>query len=443
MMKHLSLSLLFFFASIHLLKAQVQVSPIQAGPMLGYSEMREVLLWVQTKQTAKVKFMYWEQGNTTQKMSTDEVTTQKNTAFVARLIADQVQPSKKYDYEVWIDGKKVNVSYPLSFQSQTLWQWRTDPPNFKFAFGSCAFINDPPYDRPSAYGEGYEVFTSINALKPDFMVWGGDNIYLREPDWNTRTGILYRNTHTRSLPQLQPLLASTHHYAIWDDHDFGPNDSDRGFSLKNMTSEAFRLFWGNPNYIFEGACTGTFEWGDAQFFLLDDRWFRAPNDRNDDRTYFGKAQIQWLIDALVFSKANFKFIVTGGQIINAASVYENYAIFAEERAYLLRRITDEKIPGVIFLTGDRHHTVLHRLNRFDTYPLYDFTVSPLTSGPGKPSDKEKKTDTFVEGTATESIRNFSTFEITGKATDRVLKVTIFDTKGTSQWTREIKASELK
>ncbi|MFN4146042.1 MAG: alkaline phosphatase D family protein, partial [Runella sp.] len=248
---------------------------IQSGPMVGYSEMREVLLWIQTKQAAKVKFMYWEEGNPSQKLSTDETTTQKNTAFVARLIADLVQPGKKYEYEVWIDGKKASISYPLRFQAQVLWQWRTDPPNFKFVFGSCAFINDPPYDRPSAYGGEYEIFGSIASQKPDFMVWGGDNIYLREPDWNTRTGILHRNTHTRSLPELQPLLGSTHHYAIWDDHDFGPNDSDRSFWLKNTTSEAFRLFWGNPNYVFEGACTGTFEWGDAQFFLLDNRWFRA------------------------------------------------------------------------------------------------------------------------------------------------------------------------
>ncbi|MFN8344122.1 MAG: alkaline phosphatase D family protein [Spirosomataceae bacterium] len=437
-MKKISLFLCTFVLITLTAAAQVQ-----SGPMVGYSEMREVLLWVQTKQAAKVKFMYWEQGNPAQKMTTEEVLTHKNTAYIARLIADQVQPSKKYDYELWIDNKKVNITYPLSFQTQTLWQFRTDPPPFKFVFGSCAYVNDAPYDRPSPYGGEYEIFQTIATQKPDFMVWGGDNTYLREADWNTRTGILYRNTHTRSLPELQPLLGSAHHYAIWDDHDFGPNDSDRGFSLKNMTSEAFRLFWGNPNYIFEGACTGTFEWGDAQFFLLDDRWFRAPNDRNDDRTYYGKAQIQWLIDALVFSKANFKFIVTGGQIINAASLFENYAVFAEERNYLLQRIADEKIPGVIFLTGDRHHSIVHRLNRFGTYPLYDFTVSPFTSGPGKPNDKEKTTDTFVEGTSVENKRNFGTFEITGKTNERVLKVTIFDAKGNQQWQREIKASELK
>lgn len=421
----------------------VAFAQLQSGPMVGYSEMREVLLWVQTKQAAKVKIVYWEQGNPTQKMNTDEITTQKKDAFVARLLADQVQPSKKYDYEVWIDGKKVSIGYPLSFQSQVLWRWRTDPPAFKFAFGSCSYVNDAPYDRPNAYGGDYQIFTNIAAQKPDFMVWGGDNVYLREPDWNTRTGILYRNTHTRSLPEMQPLLGATHHYAIWDDHDFGPNDSDRSYWLKNTTSEAFRLFWGNPNYVFEGACTGTFEWGDAQFFLLDDRWFRAPNEHNTDKTYFGQAQLQWLIDALVASNATFKFVVTGGQIVNAASMFENYAQFAEERDYLIRRITEEKISGVIFLTGDRHHTTLHKLDRFGTYPLYDFTVSPLTSGAGKPNDREKQATTFVEGTTIENTRNFGMFEITGKTDQRVLKVSIFDANGKLSWTRELKATDLK
>lgn len=437
MRKLLFVHFLLCFVSFSLL------AQIQSGPMVGYSDMREVLLWVQTKQPAKVKFMYWEQGNSAQKWSTDETLTAKNTAFIARLIADQVQPGKKYDYEVWVDGKKVVITYPLSFQSQTLWQWRTDPPALKFAFGSCTYVNDAPYDRPNSYGGDYEIFKSIASQKPDFMVWGGDNVYTREPDWNTRTGVLYRNTHTRSLPEMQPLLGSVHHYAIWDDHDYGPNDSDRSFAHKNVTSEAFRLFWGNPNYIFEGACTGTFEWSDAQFFMLDDRWFRAPNNRADDRTYFGEAQINWLIDALTNSKASFKFIVTGGQVINTAAVYENYAIYGEERARFLQKIADAKIPGVIFLTGDRHHTALHKLDRFGTYPLYDFTISPLTSGAGKPIDAEKSATTFVEGTVVGNTRNFGLFEITGPAKERVLKVTVFNAQNQPLWTREIKSNELK
>ena len=47
---------------------------------------------------------------------------------------------------------------------------------------------------------------------------------------------------------MQPLLARTHNYAIWDDHDFGPNDSDRSSAIKAITLEAFKDSWPNPSY---------------------------------------------------------------------------------------------------------------------------------------------------------------------------------------------------
>jgi len=63
--------------------------------MVGYSEMREVMLWAQTKQPARVQIRYWDQAQPSQKFLTDEVQTEKQTAFTAHLLADQVQPGKK------------------------------------------------------------------------------------------------------------------------------------------------------------------------------------------------------------------------------------------------------------------------------------------------------------------------------------------------------------
>lgn len=417
---------------------------VQSGPMLGYSEMKEVLLWIQTKEASLVKFNYWEKDTPSIKFSTESYQTNNKEAFVAKLVADKVLPGKRYTYEVLINNKKVNFSYPLEFQTQTLWQYRTDPPNFKFAVGSCAYVNETAFDRPGKpYGSDYEIFTSIYNAKPDFMLWGGDNLYLREADWNTKTGILHRYTHTRSLTEMQALLANAHNYAIWDDHDFGPNDSDRGFVSKQQTLDAFKLFWGNLNYAFDNeGITGSFEWADCQFFLMDDRWWRTPNDRMlGSRDYFGQKQIQWLIDALKFSKAPFKFVVVGGQVGNTAKIFENYANYEQERNQFFDLISKEKIPGVIFISGDRHWTSLTKLEREGQYPLYDLTLSALTSGPSQPVKEEESSPYLKETVVTK--HNFGLLEVSGKRTDRVLKIRVMDKDGQELWNKEIRASELR
>jgi alkaline phosphatase D len=418
---------------------------LQSGPMVGYSEMREVLLWVQTNTGARVKFVYFEEGNPSEKHQTEETVTEKQTAYTAKLTAENLEPGKVYQYELYINNKPINLPYPLKFQTRKLWQWRGDPPDFKFVTGSCNYVNDPPYDRPGTpYGDNYEIFTAIYNQQPDMMLWLGDNSYLREVDWYSRSGILYRNTHTRSLPELQPLLASVHHYAIWDDHDYGPNNSDRSFRQKEDALEAFKLFWGNPTFGINGqpGATTIFQWADVDFFLLDNRYYHSPNNRyTGERTLLGEAQINWLIDALSTSEALFKFIVVGGQFLNPVTYGENFSTFPEERSQILQLLSRESISGVIFLTGDRHHTELSKLERENLYPLYDLTVSPLTASPN-PENIEERNVLRVPGTFVGE-RNFARIAVTGPKTDRMLEITVFSSAGAELWTRTIKANDLK
>ncbi len=419
---------------------------LQSGPMVGYSTMREVALWVQTRSEAKVHFEYWDKTNPARRLKTDVHQTQKSSAYAVTILADRLEPGRTYAYELIINGKKIDRPYPMEFKSQLLWQGRTDPPTFSFALGSCAYVNDSIYDRPGKpYGGGYEIFVSIAKAKPDFMVWGGDNVYLREADYDSRTGIFYRYTHARSLPELQPLLASVHHYAIWDDHDFGPNDSDRGYPLKKITEEVFKVFWPATNY---GAATqgegiySSFVWGDCQFFLLDNRFFRTPNlDKSSkNRTILGEQQMQWLLDGLTYSHATFKFIVIGGQVLNPAAYYENYATYSSEREALIRAIRLTQAKGVFFLSGDRHHTVLTKLTEAEgVYPLYDLTVSPLTSSPHLTPETNLLA---VEGTMVKE-RNFALLSVSGAKDNRQLKIQIMATDGRLIWEKTIAASELR
>ncbi len=442
-----AMRLLFIVAllipSFFRLNAQHQL--LQSGPMVGYAEMLEVALWVQTKAPAEVQIAYWDLQKPKDTLLTDPVQTQKNTAFTAKLIADRVQPGQQYGYRLYINNQPVSLPYPTQFQTIPLWQWRTDPPNFTLATGSCAYVNDPPYDRPGTpYGGDYQIFNAILDKRPDFMLWLGDNIYLRESDFNSRTGVLYRNTHTRSLPELQPLLASVHHYAIWDDHDFGPNDSDASYPFKDWTLEAFKLFWANPSFGVndQKGITTFFRWSDIDFFLLDNRYFRTANNRKTgEAQILGKTQIEWLISALVNSRAPFKIVAVGGQVLNSAPVFENFSANRHytERDYLLQRIEEEKIKGVVFLTGDRHHTELSKLVNKAGNTVYDLTVSPLTSGAARTTPDEpniyRVAGTFINQ------RNFATLQFSGPRTSRSLTIRVFDSNGVELWAKEIKAGE--
>ena len=434
-----ALTAFFIFISLH---AQ---DLINSGPMVGYSTMQEVLLWVQTSENAKVHFEYYEIDNPSIRFKTDEKITEKKTGFVAKLIADQVMPGKKYNYEIFINDIKVFRDYEMEFQTQQLWKWRTDPPDFKFVIGSCSYVNEPKFDRPGEpYGSNFEIFNSINKKNPDFMLWLGDNTYLRESDWNSRTGFIKRYSHTRALRELQPLLASTHHYATWDDHDYGPNNSDGSFWLKETASEIFKLFWTNPNYDVtgKGGITGLFQWSDVDFFLMDNRYHRTSNNNfTVDRQILGKDQIDWLINALTFSQATFKFIAMGGQVISSGAVYENYATYPEERKYLLDKIREAKIEGVIFLDGDRHHTVLSKMQESDeVYPLYDLTCSSLTAGV---NDDDESYNIYSLKETLVGENNFGMLNVTGPASNRVLIIKIFDKDGQELWQKSISANDLK
>lgn len=152
---------IFFIYLFLILSLFSQDDNLQSGPMVGYSEMKEVMLWVQTKTPAKVYIRYWVNGDKSEIFNTKSSYLETDSACIVHLIAVKVLPSKKYSYELIIDDKLIVRNYPFEFQLQVLWQNRSGPPNFSIAVGSFAYINDSLYDRPGKpYGGKYEIYSS-------------------------------------------------------------------------------------------------------------------------------------------------------------------------------------------------------------------------------------------------------------------------------------------
>ncbi len=420
---------------------------LKSGPMLGYAEIAETVVWMQTTAPAKVRLRYWPVDKPGDVRTTADVATSPAGDHIAKFALAGLPFGTRFEYRVLLNGKELTFPYPTRFQTQPMWRFRTDPPSFRFAFGSCNYVNDPPFDRPGTpYGGDPAIFTSIFERKPDFMLWVGDNTYFREADWLTEAGLRYRHAHTRAEPLLQPLLGSVHHYATWDDHDFGPNDSDRSYRLKGEALTVFADYfpavrYGTPE---TPGCFQRFEWADCEFFLIDDRSFRAPNATNDpNKPMFGEAQMRWLTDALVSSKATFKFVVGGGQFFNDLNRFEGWNLTPGERAGFLDFVSKQGVTGLFFLSGDRHMAELLKVDRPGTYPLWEFTSSPLTAGVSKGHPSEENNPARVPGTWVNDKRNFGWIEVSGKRGERVLSASLCDKDGKMLWTRRWSETDLK
>ncbi|MCH8546606.1 MAG: alkaline phosphatase family protein [Cryomorphaceae bacterium] len=399
---------------------------LSSGPLLGYAEMREAVVWIQGHREGFV-YMTYSDGQTTKR--SQEVYLEEKTAFTAKLLATGLEDNTTYDYTLYFDDKAIEIPYQTQFKTQAHWMYRFDPPSFTMATGSCSYFNETRSDRPGrSYGGAYEIFPSIVEKKPDLMLWLGDNVYLRPSDWTSRSGYIERYTHDRAVPELQELLASCQHFAIWDDHDFGPNDAGRFFQNREVALEIFDMFWPNPVMGFEGnkGVVTSFQYNDIHFFLLDNRYYRTQKTNKGANQILGKDQIEWLIQGLSYSEAPFKIVAVGGQVLNSAAVYETHAVFSEERDYLLKRISEENIDGVIFLTGDRHHSEISKMTLPNGKAIYDITVSPLTSGANQNVTEVNKHR--VEGTLIQK-RNFATLDFAGPRKSRTLTVKYFDGKG--------------
>jgi alkaline phosphatase D len=407
------------------------------GPMVGHCDMLEVTIWLQGKGPCDAAIEYWAIDRPDSLLRTASVRAEARNAYALDVVVQPVVPGTTYGYRPVIDGRPIDVGQPLTFRTQALWAHRTDPPAFRVLTGSCAYINEPAYDRPGRpYGGDLSIYTRMAERQAEVMLWLGDNVYLREPDWGSRTGFLHRYTHTRSEPALQPLLRAGAHYATWDDHDHGPNDSDGSFVLSGTAREVFDLFWPNPTCGVPGVpgIATDFSYADVDFFLLDNRTYRVPGDlRTTEPAILGEAQLDRLIRALKYSRASFKVVAVGGQVLNSAAVFENHATVPKERDELLRRLAEENIRNVVFLSGDRHFTELSSLELANGATLWDLTCSPLTSSAYVPKETN---DNRVEGTLL-SERNFAELSFTNTKAERALTITVFDAAGMQRWQRTI------
>ncbi|TCZ74873.1 alkaline phosphatase D family protein [Flaviaesturariibacter aridisoli] len=439
--------LLFLFALLGVFVAPAQ---LVSGPMLGPVELRDAVIWLEVgPATRSVHLVCTPQGGGAP-VRLDQKIEATGTYTPIRFVVPDLEPATTYKYSLLLDEKLAPGG---TFTTKTLWQWRQPAPDFTFLTGSCAYFNEPKYDRPGTpYGGDSSIFKTMAKEKASFMLWLGDNWYYREVDFYSAPGLRYRARHDRAQPVLQPFLKAMPHYAIWDDHDFGPNDADKSYVLKDESRRIFLDYWPNASAGENGQGIYTkMSYGDVDIFMMDDRWFRSANDMdatvgrvpNPGKRMWGPQQLEWLKSALLSSTATFRIIATGNQTLNPMSRAECLQDYPVEFNELQNFLAAEKIPGLLFLTGDRHHSEVIRYTREGGYPIYDITNSPLTSGLSKVTGTpEAANEARVAGTLVEA-QNYTRITVSGAKGARRLQAQFVGVSGAVLGTWTVSETELK
>lgn len=435
---------ILFIAALYGLEAYAQ--PV-AGPMLGPVTRHTATIWIQGDEPARAALEVELQGTKTPAWRTAVAQLNSETEYTTRFELNNLAAGTTYRYKVVWNGKLLDGTHHFTTRPS---QGSNDPAGFTVYLGSCAHLHDPETDGSKPWSDGYEIFDHIagqaaSDTQPNLMLWLGDNIYLRPNDYEHPSGMARRYQKVRSHPALKKLLPALPHYAIWDDHDYGPNDHNLSFVFKQASLDLFQRYWPNPSAglpDMPGIYT-QFSLADADFFLLDDRWYRdSDRDQSEKKSLYGTDQIRWLKNALMASRARFKIIAGGSQFLNDLSRFEGWQHFREERRDFLAWLELNNISGVLFLSGDRHRTELLRQERPGNYPLHELTCSPLTSGLHPVEAAEANHPARVAGTLIEA-RNYCTLTAEGQGDKRALILKSYDAQGKAFWEVRLDATALR
>ena len=344
------------------------------GPMLGAVTDAQARFWVRTVSEAAVQVEVQREGGG-ETVRSDAVRARRDRDYTAVAQVGGLSPNTAYTYRLYVDGREQLGE----------WTFQTFPAEgesaaFEIAFGACAGYT-PWRER---------MWRRIAAQDFPLLLLLGDNVYIDRPERPSLQRYCYYRRQSR--PEFRALTPETSIAAVWDDHDFGDNDSEGGPepfepAWKVDALEVFRENWNNVAYGEGAGQPGVWHKvsiADVDIFMLDGRYYRTSEDA-ESPSMLGPAQKEWLFEGLRSSTATFKLIASGVPFPDGAKPgawpwrSDTWEGYPDEREEIFSFIEEERIDGVVLLAGDRHRADVWRIERDEGYDLHEFQNGRLTN----------------------------------------------------------------
>lgn len=254
---------------------------------------------------------------------------------------------------------------------------------------------------------GYPALDAIHALKPDFFIGTGDNVYYDTPDKPRAKTVaeLQQKWHEQFVqPRYRKLFGSVPTYWMIDDHDYRVDDCDNTGDYAPSPALGRKLMLEQlPIAPGDDADAKTYRTHrvsrDLQIWLPENRMYRSPNAMLDGpaKTIWGDEQKQWLKRTLSESDATFKLLISptpmvGPDDLRKTDNHTNIGGFRHERDEFFAWLKDSGVAdNFAIVTGDRHwqYHAVHPtgIEEFSSGALVD-----ANSRPGRKAGDPKSTD---------------------------------------------------
>jgi alkaline phosphatase D len=346
--------------------ACAQQAPQPLGPAVGHVAPDAANIWLHAPQVRQVQLEVASSGDKRElTLPFEEI----GRGF-GLLRLSKLQPETRYTVQL-----RLPQAQPVQLRFST-------PPRprawgrVRFAVGSCLRFPEQP------------VWKVVAKEAPDFLVLLGDTVYYSRhkgggADWDSVDSMLARQVAGRRVPGLLQVMRSMPTYSVWDDHDYGPNDSNKSFALRSESRLVHRYLWaGNPGFgENEQGVYFRFRRGPVEFFLLDGRSFKTARRGipKPEREVFGKRQLAWLKRGLLESDAPLKVIGSGIQALFGYAPAEGWHEARTERDAFMSWLKEHPTGATLFMSGDIHVSELYQKELAPGRNLWELTSSGLAA----------------------------------------------------------------
>jgi alkaline phosphatase D len=363
--------------------AQATSAYLAVGPMIGHTGPRETRIWAKASAASRLAVRIGREPNLADGRVVEGPALAADSDFMGQVRVDRLEAATRYFYTILLDGESA-ISRP--YPSFTTAPEIGVPSRSRIAFGSCVG------------GAGLltaAIWAEMSArTRFDVLLMLGDNHYANSTAPEPQRRAYYDH---RSVLGYAEITRRVPTYAIWDDHDYGPNDSDRTAAGKEISLQTYQQVWANPSYgqPDDPGVYFKFSRGEIDFFMLDNRYHRSPNRAPDDgtKTMLGAKQLAWFKREVLASKAKVKFIASGSEWERNGHL-DSWTSFAREREEIFEFLGKNDVQGVFLLSGDRHFTGAYQIGG----RLIEVTSGPLGSRTTNGINKPDMFLNLVEGT---------------------------------------------